>query len=97
MVGLHYLEYAFDHSDESVVATFLENSYWQYFYGLEYFSHNLPLDPSSMTRWRKRLSKNDSEALLKETIQTALRMDAMKPKEAARVIVYQVDSQVQKV
>jgi len=92
MVGLHYLKYAFDHSDESAVATFLENPYWQYFCGLEYFSHNLPLDPSSMTRWRNRLSKNDSEALLKETIQTALRMEAMKPKEVKRV---NVDTTVQ--
>ena len=92
MVGLHYLKYAFDHSDESAVGTFLENPYWQYFCGLNYFTHDLPLDPSSMTRWRKRLSKNDSEALLKETIQTALRTDAMKPKEINRV---NVDTTVQ--
>ena len=45
-----------------------------------------------MTRWRKRLSKNDSEVLLKETIQTALRMEAMKPKEVNRV---NVDTTVQ--
>jgi IS5 family transposase len=45
-----------------------------------------------MTRWRKRLDKNDSEALLKETIQTALRMDVMKPKEVNRV---NVDTTVQ--
>ena len=92
MVGLHYLKYAYDHSDESAVATFLENPYWQYFCGLEYFAHDLPLDPSSMTRWRKRLNKNDSEALLKETIQTALRMEAMKPKEVNHV---NVDTTVQ--
>ena len=87
MVGLHYLKYTFNHSDESAVATFLENPYWQYFCGLEYFVHDLPLDPSSMTRWRQRLSRSDSEALLKETIQTALLMRAMKPKEADRVNV----------
>ena len=92
MVGLHYLKYAFNHSDESAVATFLENPYWQYFCGFEYFAHDLPLDPSSMTRWRNRLNKNDSEALLKETIQTALRMDVMKPKEVNRV---NVDTTVQ--
>jgi IS5 family transposase len=92
MVGLHYLKYAFDYSDESAVAMFLENPYWQYFCGLEYFAHDLPLDPSSMTRWRKRLNKNDSEALLKETIQTALRMEVMKPKEVSRV---NVDTTVQ--
>lgn len=92
MVGLHYLKYAFDHSDESAVATFLENPYWQYFCGLEYFVHDLPLDPSSMTRWRQRLSKSDSEALLKETIQTALEMKVMKPKEVDEV---NVDTTVQ--
>jgi len=92
MVGLHYLKYAFNHSDESAVSTFLENPYWQYFCGLEYFTHGLPLDPSSMTRWRQRLSKNDSEALLKETIQTALRMKVMKPQEISRV---NVDTTVQ--
>ena len=92
MAGLHYLKYAFDHSDESAVATFLENPYWQYFCGHEYFAHDLPLDPSSMTRWRKRLDKSDAEGLLKETIQTELRMDVMKPKEVNRV---NVDTTVQ--
>ena len=92
MVGLHYLKYAFNHSDESAVLTFLENPYWQNFCGLEYFAHDLPLDPSSMTRWRQRLSKNESETLLKETIQTALRMEVMKPKEISRV---NVDTTVQ--
>jgi IS5 family transposase len=45
-----------------------------------------------MTRWRKRLDKNDAEALLKETIQTALRTEVMKPKEISRV---NVDTTVQ--
>jgi IS5 family transposase len=45
-----------------------------------------------MTRWRKRLNKNDSEALLKETIHTALRMQVIKPKEVVRV---NVDTTVQ--
>ena len=81
MVGLHYLKYAFDFSDEAAVATFLENPYWQYFCGMEYFVHNLPLDPSSMTRWRQRLDKSGSEALLKETIRTALSTQAMKVQE----------------
>ena len=52
MVGLHYLKYAYNVSDEEVVAGFLENPYWQYFCGFEYFQHDFPIDPSSMTRWR---------------------------------------------
>lgn len=36
MVGLHYLKYAFDESDESVLDRWVENPYWQYFCGFEY-------------------------------------------------------------
>lgn len=31
MVGLHYLKHAFDESDETVVARWVENPYWQCF------------------------------------------------------------------
>jgi IS5 family transposase len=31
MVGLHYLKHMFDESDESVLARWVENPYWQYF------------------------------------------------------------------
>ena len=51
MVGLHYLKYTYDVSDEEVVAGWVENGYWQYFCGETYFQHDLPIDPSSMTKW----------------------------------------------
>jgi IS5 family transposase len=92
MAGLHYLKYAFDYSDESVVATFLENPYWQYFCGQLYFAHDLPIDPSSMTRWRKRLDKIETEVLLKETIETAFRTKALLRKDVERV---NIDTTVQ--
>jgi transposase, IS5 family len=37
MVGLHYLKALYDESDESVVAKWVENPYWQYFCGVETF------------------------------------------------------------
>src|SRR5215207_9557593 len=55
MVGLHYLKHLFNESDESVVARWVENPYWQYFCGLCYMQHELPIDPSSLSRWRKRV------------------------------------------
>lgn len=73
MVGLHYLKHAFDESDESVVDRFLENPYWQYFCGFTHFQKRLPIDPSSMTRWRKRMGDEGIEKLLAETIATAKR------------------------
>jgi IS5 family transposase len=73
MVGLHYLKHAFNESDESVVARLLENGYWMYFCGFEHFIHRLPLDPSSLVRWRKRIGPKEMEQLLAETLETAKR------------------------
>src|SRR5215204_7135750 len=52
MVGLHYLKYLFDESDESVVMKFVENPYWQHFCGCLYFEHELPCHPTSLVKWR---------------------------------------------
>jgi hypothetical protein len=46
-----------------------------------------PIDPSSMTRWRPRLGEAGAEALLKEMIETGLRMKAIKPTQLQRVNV----------
>jgi IS5 family transposase len=50
MVGLEYLKYMMNESDESVVAKFVENPYWQYFCGHEYFSLRLPCHPTSRVK-----------------------------------------------
>ena len=92
MVGLHYLKHAFDESDESVVARLLENGYWQYFCGFEFFIHRLPVDPTSMTRWRKRIGPKNMEQLLSETLQTAKREEHLTKQHMERV---NVDTTVQ--
>ena len=38
LVGLHYLKYLYHVSDEVAVASWVENPYWQYFCGEEYFT-----------------------------------------------------------
>ncbi len=68
MVGLSYLQHTFNLSDEAVVQRWIENPYWQWFCGCEYFQHELPCDPSSPTRWRKRLGPEGLERLLAATI-----------------------------
>ena len=92
MVGLHYLKHAFDESDESVVARLLENGYWQNFCGFEFFIHSLPLDPTSMTRWRQRIGPDNMKKLLSETLETAKRGDHLTEKHMERV---NVDTTVQ--
>jgi IS5 family transposase len=92
MVGLHYLKYAYDESDESVVARFLENPYWQYFCGFEYFQHELPLDPTSLVKWRHRIGEGGAEELLKQTIETARNKKLINKTEMKKV---NVDTTVQ--
>jgi transposase, IS5 family len=92
MVGLHYLKHTFSESDESVVARLLENPYWQYFCGFEFFIHRLPLDPSSLVRWRKRIGPGGLEHLLSETLETAKREDKLTEQHMERV---NVDTTVQ--
>ena len=92
VVGLHYLKHAYNESDESVVAGLLENPYWQYFCGFKHFQHELPIDPSSLTRWRKRLGPDKIEALLSATIDTAKEEKLLTEKHVERV---NVDTTVQ--
>jgi transposase, IS5 family len=92
MVGLLYLKHAYDESDESVVARWVENPYWQFFCGLCYMQHELPIDPSSLSKWRKRVGAERLEKLLEATIKTALAMKAMRRQELEKV---NVDTTVQ--
>ncbi len=87
MVSLHYLKYTYDLSDEEIVLRWSENPYWQYFSGMQYFEHGLPIDPSSMTRWRKRIGVDGAESLFKETIQSALKNGYLKIKDCQKVSV----------
>jgi len=92
MVGLQYLKYAYDLSDEDVLMGWTENPYWQYFCGGVYFEHKLPLDSSSMTRWRERIAEAGAEELLEETIRCGMEMKFIKPSSLKRV---NVDTTVQ--
>src|SRR5205085_8315282 len=92
LVGLHYLKYLFDESDESVVEKWVENPYWQLFCGRIYFEHELPCHPTSLVRWRRRLGAAGVEKLLTETLSTAKREQALRGSEVKRV---HVDTTVQ--
>ena len=92
MVALHYLKYEHDLSDEDVVAAWVENPYWQYFSGMNHFHHELPIDASSMTRWRTRLGDAGAEQMLRATIEAGIAMRAIRPADLKRV---NVDTTVQ--
>lgn len=78
MVSLHYLKYTFDLSDEVAVEGWKQNSYWQYLGGMRHFQHDVPLDPSSMSRWRKKVGQAGAGELLSESIAAGLKLKAIK-------------------
>jgi IS5 family transposase len=92
MVGLHYLKYTYNLSDEEIVERWMENAYWQYFCGEKYFEYKPPIDPSSMTRWRKKVGVEGAEEMLKATITTAVEMKVVKSSEFKSI---NVDTTVQ--
>jgi IS5 family transposase len=92
MVALHYLKYQLDLSDEEVVAAWVENPYWQHFSGMRYFQHRMPIDPSSMTSWRKRLGDAGAEQMLRATIEAGIELRVIRPAELKRI---NVDTTVQ--
>jgi transposase, IS5 family len=53
MAGLAILKHTYDLSDEVLCERWVENPYYQYFCGEEFFQHRLAFDRSSLTRWRK--------------------------------------------
>lgn len=90
LVGMHYLKALYDESDESVVAKWVENPYWQYFRGEETFQHEVPCHPSSLVKWRQRVGLEGVETLLSHRCAMAQQM--LKPSEIAHV---NVDTTVQ--
>jgi IS5 family transposase len=87
MAGLAILKHTYDLSDEAVCERWVENPYFQYFCGMEFFHHKLPLDRSSLSRWRGRMGEERLKALLQESLAVATRTKAMKPSDLAEVIV----------
>jgi IS5 family transposase len=86
MVGLHYLKYTYNLSDEAVVEMWIENPYWQYFCGEQYFQHQFPIDPTSMTKWRNRIKDAGMEKLLEQTIVAGLKTGTLKQHQLKRLV-----------
>ena len=92
MVGLHYLKHAYNLSDEQTVARWVENPYWQHSCGEKWFQYELPINPSSMTRWRKKVGEQGAEKLLAESIAAGLKTQTIRPASLDKV---NVDTTVQ--
>src|SRR5262245_37812671 len=73
MAGLAILKHTFDLSDEELCARWVENPYFQYLCGEEFFCHVLPLDRSSLTRWRQRMGEETIMPVLRENLSVVVK------------------------
>jgi IS5 family transposase len=87
MAGLMILKFTHDLSDEVLCARWVENPYYQYFCGEEFFQHALVLDRSSLTRWRQRMGEEKVRALLQESLAVATRTEAITPSQLNEVVI----------
>ena len=87
MAGLAILKHSYDLSDEVLCERWVENPYYQFFCGEEFFQHRPVFDRSSLTRWRQRMGEETLQALLQESLSVAARTDALKPSNLNRIIV----------
>jgi len=87
MAGLAILKHTFNLSDEALCERWVDNPYFQYLCGEEFFRHELSFDRSSMTRWRQRMGEERIGALLQESLAVAVKTGAMKPQDTRQVIV----------
>ncbi len=86
MTGLLMLQHMEGLSDEGVVELWVENPYWQYFCGYDDLQWEKPINPSSLTRWRKRLGKEGVEKILSLTVITALKIGHTAERDCSQVI-----------
>jgi IS5 family transposase len=87
MAGLAVLKHTFDLSDEALCERWVENPYYQYLCGEEFFQHRLIFDRSSISRWRQRMGEEKLKALLQESLSVAHKTGALAAKDLERVAV----------
>jgi len=92
MAGLQLLKDMKGLSDEEVCEVWRENPYFQYFCGEEFFQHRLPVEPPSLSIFRKRIGKEGMERLLQETIRVGLKSGVVSARDLHKV---NVDTTVQ--
>lgn len=87
MAGLLLLKDAKGLSDEEVCATWRENPYFQYFCGEEFFQHRLPVEPPSLSIFRKRIGEAGMERLLAETIRAGFLTGVVTARDVQKVTI----------
>ncbi|HIC38612.1 MAG TPA: IS5 family transposase, partial [Candidatus Marinimicrobia bacterium] len=86
MIGMFILKHTYGLSDEGIWNRWVNDPYFQYFTGEEFFQHDLPHERSGMTHWRNRIG-DKLDILLAESLRLAHDTGALKKSDLARVTV----------
>ena len=87
MAGLLFLKDIKGLSDEEVCAVWCENPYFQHFCGETFFQHRFPVEPPSLSIFRKRIGESGAEYLLAETIRAGLQTGVINKRDLTQVTV----------
>jgi hypothetical protein len=86
MAGLAILKHMHDLSDKALCERWVENPFFQFFCGEEFFQHELTIERSLLTRWRQRMGEERLASLVQESLTVAVKTGAAKPAAFTRVI-----------
>jgi IS5 family transposase len=86
MIGMLLLKHTYGLSDEQLWERWVQDPYFQYFTGEEFFQHELRHERSGLSHWRKRIGDR-LEILLQESLRVAHVSGALKKSDLARVTV----------
>jgi transposase, IS5 family len=94
VAGLLYLQHTYRLSDEAVVARWIDSPYVQHFCGETFFQHHVPIDPSSLVRWRKRIGEEGVAWLLAKTIEAVRKSGAVDTTVMEKNIAHPTDARL---
>jgi IS5 family transposase len=86
MIGMFMLKHTYTLSDEQLWDRWVNDPYFQYFTGEEFFQHALAHERSGMSHWRKRIGDR-LDILLAESLRIAHDTGALKKSDLARVTI----------
>ena len=101
MVGMLLLKHLFNESDESVLDRWVENPYWQYFTGEQFFQHRPPFDSSDFPKFRHRVGEQGMEKVLALSVKLHPGADKepevqIDPTVQEKAITFPTDTKLQK-
>lgn len=68
MSGLLILKQLFNKGDETIIETWIQNPYFQYFCGEQYFQWEEPCDPSDLVHFRKRIGEHGVNKIFSQSV-----------------------------